>query len=205
MHPQTTAANLWWKEYSLAEQKPGDLFIILSHQAVLLYFPEQISESSLLDRSGVSLESKPFIGVALFKCPPDGTLERVAPNLHHLSTMHYNDGKRQEGEVCELTVGWTRVYSPSVVLLLLRIYGCTSTSTSCTKMATHSAALPPASQMAYFQCSAATCQHWQLCLPLPWCLALSLKIHRIFFARVNSSTVQDAQKCRRPENQTMEI
>ena len=36
---------------------------------VVLYFPEQISESSLLDRSGVSLESKPFIGVALFKSP----------------------------------------------------------------------------------------------------------------------------------------
>ena len=168
----------------------------------------------MLDRSGVSLESKPFIGVALFKCPPDGTLERVAPNLHHLSTMHYNDGKRQEGEVCELTVGWTRVYSPSVVLLLLRIYGCTSTSTSCTKMATHSAALPPASQMAYFQCSAATCQHWHdiaslphpsLCLPLHCCLALSLKIHRIFLAGVNSSTVQDAQKFLRPENPTMEI
>ena len=42
---------------------------------VVLYFGEQISESSLLDRSGVSLESKPFIGVALFKCPADGTLE----------------------------------------------------------------------------------------------------------------------------------
>ena len=50
-------------------------FVLHLFPWVVLYVSKQISESSLLDRSGVSLESKPFIRVALFKCPSDGTLE----------------------------------------------------------------------------------------------------------------------------------
>ena len=50
-------------------------FVLQLFPWVVLYVSKQISESSLLDRSGVSLESKPFIRVALFKCPSDGTLE----------------------------------------------------------------------------------------------------------------------------------
>ena len=91
----------------------------------VLYFPKQISKSSLLDRSGVSLESKPFIGVALFKCPADGTLEGWPVPLYlcttaapwkgacplsppDLSTMQSTMmllGWQLQAEVCELTVG----------------------------------------------------------------------------------------------------
>ena len=112
---------------------------------VVLYFPKQISKSSLLDRSGVSLESKPFIGVALFKCPADGTLEGwpvplYLCTLYHCCTLEgclpsistrsvynaeYNDAPwmAASGRSVWVDSGSSRrVYSPSV----FRIYGTTS-------------------------------------------------------------------------------